>query len=85
VTGAADPIPVALLFASVFEQLGVPYLIGGSLASTVHGEPRATMDVDFAVHLDAELIEPLARALQARFFVDVDDIRVGRRPEHRQR
>lgn len=74
-TGPSDPIPVALLVASIFERLGVPYLIGGSLASTVHGEPRATMDVDFAAHLDPELVEPLALALEARFFVEVEDIR----------
>jgi hypothetical protein len=75
VTGPSDPIPVALLAASIFERLGIPYLIGGSLASTVHGEPRATMDVDFAAHVDLELIEPLAQALGAWFFVDVEDIR----------
>lgn len=79
-TGGRDPIPVALLVASIFARLGVPYWIGGSVASTVHGEPRATMDADFAAHLDPPLIEPLVSALAERCFVDVDDIRdaVGR-------
>jgi hypothetical protein len=40
VSGSSDPISVALLVASIFERLGVPYLIAGSVASTIHGEPR---------------------------------------------
>ena len=29
-----------------FDQLGVGYFIGGSIASSAHGLPRATLDVD---------------------------------------
>jgi hypothetical protein len=33
----------------VLNELGIPFVIGGSLASSVHGVPRATMDVDLVV------------------------------------
>jgi hypothetical protein len=41
-----DPIAVALRVTAVLEQLGIPYLIGGSLASTLYGMVRTTQDAD---------------------------------------
>ena len=32
--------------AEILAQLGVAHYIGGSVASSVHGVPRATLDVD---------------------------------------
>ena len=45
-TGTPDPIAVALLVADAFETLGLRYTVGGSLASSMSGEPRSTLDVD---------------------------------------
>ena len=42
----AEPLAVTLLVIDVLERLGVPYLIGGSLASAVHGVARATLGAD---------------------------------------
>ena len=50
--------------------LGVPFLIGGSLASSVHGVPRATMDVDLVVDMTPGQIQSLADALNAEFYAD---------------
>jgi len=33
-----EPVAVMLLVAEALEKLGVPYLVGGSLASAVHME-----------------------------------------------
>ena len=44
-----DPLEVAASITRSLEGLGVRYLIGGSLASSVHGEPRSTNDVDLLV------------------------------------
>ena len=41
----ADPLQVALLVADALERCGLRYLLGGSLASSVSGEPRSTLDV----------------------------------------
>ena len=41
-----EPIAVTLLVVDTLEDLGVPYFIGGSLATAVHGVARATMNVD---------------------------------------
>jgi hypothetical protein len=50
--------------------LGIPFLIGGSLASSVHGVPRATMDVDLVVDMTTAQIQSLADALNAEFYAD---------------
>jgi len=36
---------------AAFDALGVPYVIGGSFASMVHGMARATMDADIVAEL----------------------------------
>lgn len=37
-------LDVTLHVVATFERLCIPYLIGGSLASSLHGIPRATQD-----------------------------------------
>ena len=70
-----EPIAVTLLVIDALDALGVPYLIGGSLASAVHGVLRATMDTDLVADLRLEDAEPLARALGGAFYVDAESIR----------
>jgi hypothetical protein len=66
----------------VLHELRIPFVIGGSLASSVHGVPRATMDVDLVVDLKVEQVEPLADALCADFYADAaaleQAVRTGR-------
>lgn len=75
----ADPVHVALEVAAALERVGVPYLIGGSVASTVWGEPRATLDVDFVVQLDVDQVELLAEALEADFVLERESMREAAR------
>jgi len=70
----SEPIAVTLLVTDALETLGVPYVIGGSLASAVHGVVRATMDADLVADLRPEHAEPLALALGDAFYVDVEAI-----------
>jgi hypothetical protein len=37
-----EPIAVTILVTRVFEEHSIPYLIGGSLASTIYGLVRTT-------------------------------------------
>ncbi len=55
--------------AALFERLGVPYVLAGGVATIVYGEPRSTLDVDFAVHLAAEQALRLPAVAGATFFV----------------
>jgi hypothetical protein len=42
-----DPISVTISVTGVLEKLGVPYLIGGSLASTFYGMVCTTQDTGY--------------------------------------
>lgn len=73
------PLEVALALAAALEQLGVPYFLGGSLASSLQGEPRATNDLDFVVDLHEARVAALAQALGPDFDVDVEALREAAR------
>jgi len=34
---------------AALEQAGIPYMLTGSFASSFHGTPRATQDIDFVI------------------------------------
>ena len=48
-----------LLFTKGFDQVGVEYMITGSVAAMVYGEPRLTHDVDLVIILTSEAAERL--------------------------
>lgn len=62
-----DVLSVALQCGEAMERAQVPYFLGGSLASSLQGEPRATNDIDFVVDLRAAQVKPLVEALGADF------------------
>ena len=74
---SSDPVAVALQVGAALDHVGVRWLIGGSLASSVHGEPRATQDVDMVVDLQARHVEPLWNALRRDHYVDADEMRLA--------
>ena len=41
-----EPLQITQLIAEIFKRLNIDYMITGSLASSLHGIPRATHDVD---------------------------------------
>lgn len=65
------PLIEALLeVARALDELELPYLVGGSLASSTYGEARTTQDVDVLVDLDADALEPLLHRLGSAFYAD---------------
>jgi len=69
-----EPIAITARVTAVLEKLGVPYLIGGSLASTVHGLVRTTQDSDILTELGAEQLQPFVESLQDEFYIDPEMI-----------
>jgi hypothetical protein len=65
-----DAIRVSLIVTGILEEHGVPYLIGGSVASIIHGEPRLTNDVDLVAEIKEEQVSSLIAALETDFYVD---------------
>lgn len=52
------------------EAVGVLYAITGSVASTIHGEPFTSSDIDIAVRMTPQQAELLAEQLPPRFYRD---------------
>ena len=73
----AEPLTITLLVTDAFEKLNVPYLIGGSLASALHGTARSTLDVDLVADLQAEQVSQLVELLQREFYIDEQMIRAA--------
>ena len=71
-----DPVAVALSVAQILEACGLRYLIGGSLASSLSGEPRSTLDVDIVVAMTTSDVDRVVEALRGEF--DVDELAVAR-------
>jgi hypothetical protein len=58
-----------------FERFGIPYYIGGSVASSVHGKRRATQDVDIVADIQRQHIQPLVKLLANDYYIDDEMIR----------
>ncbi|MEJ2264671.1 MAG: hypothetical protein P8X95_14595 [Anaerolineales bacterium] len=70
----AEPLAVTLSVIEAFEKLNVSYLIGGSLASALHGTARSTLDADLVADLRSEQVKPLVEILQHDFYIDREAI-----------
>ena len=55
----------------LLDQSGVPYMVTGSVASSFHGEPRATLDLDIVIDPGRDALDRLvAGLLTAGYYVD---------------
>jgi hypothetical protein len=68
----SDPLLVVSTIARVFDELGIRYLVGGSLASSIYGVPRATQDVDLVADFRPEVVQAVHDHLVDDFYVDTD-------------
>jgi hypothetical protein len=68
-----DEVAEALQRVSVaFTACGIRWAVGGSLASTAYGEPRATNDIDIVALLTLALIPQFISELGSSFYADAD-------------
>ena len=66
---------LSLLFLRPLNKLGVRYIVGGSLASILYGEPRFTNDLDVVVFLRPDDIRRLAEAFPTpEFYVPTAEV-----------
>ena len=71
----SEPVRITLAIIKVFNKLHIPYVVGGSLASSLHGIPRATQDVDIVADIKHVHIAPLVKALEKSWYIDENMIR----------
>jgi len=54
--------------------LDLAYAVTGAYAVSVHGEPRATHDIDLQVHISKKDIDPIVEAFRGDFYVSREGI-----------
>lgn len=70
-----SPLDHVVATGRLLDSVGVPWVLGGSLASSLVGEPRSTMDIDVAVRLGLDRVDELVRAVAEDYYVSVDMVR----------
>ena len=73
-----DQQPAALLkcIVDALDRNRIPYMVVGSFASTFHGEPRTTQDLDLVIDPTLDSLQRLVSDLDpSEFYVDADTAR----------
>lgn len=70
----SEALGVTRQVTTVLDTLGVPYVIGGSLASMAHGMMRSTMDADIVAALQSHHIAALRDALGEQFYTPDESV-----------
>jgi hypothetical protein len=77
--GARAPVthPLAAI-VSELQRFGIPHMLAGSFASTYHGHPRTTNDIDLVIDPTREALESFVRGLPPeRFYVSPEAARMA--------
>jgi hypothetical protein len=77
----AESLALAEKLGRIFDAIGARYAVGGSVASSLHGYPRSTLDVDMVAALRSHHVPGLVDALSEGFYLSEAAIRsaVGQR------
>ncbi|MCZ7671776.1 MAG: hypothetical protein M5U34_33935 [Chloroflexi bacterium] len=66
----SEALQVTLLVTNILDELNIPYVIGGSMASIIHGMLRTTMDVDIVADIQQEQAQDFLAGLKNAFYAD---------------
>lgn len=66
----SEALQVTLMVTNLLDELGVSYVIGGSMASIIHGILRTTMDVDIVAEMQPKHVDSFISGLQGAFYAD---------------
>jgi hypothetical protein len=70
-----SPLAIVAEIGAIFDQLRIPYVVGGSIASSFHGIPRATQDADIVAAIDDKNISDFIALLGDAYYADAGMIR----------
>jgi hypothetical protein len=83
----AESATLVTLFVAPLNRLGVKYMVTGSLATSIYGDPRLTHDIDLVIALPDDTVDALHAAFDgAEFYVPPRDVIAveAHRPLHGQ-
>lgn len=62
-------------FITILDKLSIPYFIGGSIASSVYGIARATIDIDIIADIKIPQASKLRQNLDKDYYIDEEMIK----------
>ena len=66
-----SPTDILRRVLGVLERTGIPYMLTGSFASSYHGNPRATQDIDVVISATPDQLRSLVQSLpRGEYYVD---------------
>lgn len=75
VTSAGEIKAALRPVVEALERMGVPYMVAGSVASSLYGVPRTTLDADLVARIEGRHAVPFVEALGQDFYADEEMIR----------
>jgi hypothetical protein len=69
-----EAFQILLEVVRVLEKLDISYVVGGSLASSLHGIPRSTQDADLVAALRVSHIRPFLAGVEGSFYVSPERV-----------
>jgi hypothetical protein len=66
----AEALQALASVVEAMDSLGIRYRLTGSVASSTHGRPRATNDVDLVADIRQEHVQPLCARLRPAFYAE---------------
>lgn len=67
-------IKILKLVITKLEELDIPYMLSGSVASSFYAQPRMTRDIDIVIELAAEQIPKITEEFSGDFYIDETDV-----------
>jgi hypothetical protein len=72
----SDTADVITKVTTLLDAARIPYMVAGSFASSIHGKPRTTQDLDVVIDADRQSVEALVRELPPDdWYADLDAAR----------
>ena len=71
----SEQLEVLIQVANTLTDIGIDYMVSGSIAITFYAVPRMTRDIDFVIALQNTDIDRLVGAFSSDFYIDGDSVR----------
>lgn len=75
ILNSIDLFQALIPIVEIFEKLNINYHIDGSFASSAHGVPRATADIDLMADIRLEQINALINALGIDYYIEENSVK----------
>ena len=66
----SDQLEILKKTCVALSDLGIPYMITGSIAASMYSEPRMTRDIDFVIELKGTDVSAMVDRFRSEFYVD---------------